>query len=232
MKKSIARQRLLTEGWLTHVPVEFGTALLDICDWKHFAPNAPLYVAGDPPGGLFGIADGSIGYTSALGRADSPVLHVGKAVVWTGIYPLLTGKPRLATIVAAEPVLSAYADLPPLEELLARQPHWWKHIAQELLIEHIVLSSTANDLLIRSSRRRCAATLLRLADCRFAAPPAGVIAEAQITQEALAEMTNLSRSSISTLINAMVGDGHVVASYRAIRILDYEALRRIADSDW
>ena len=43
---------------------------------------------------------------------------------------------------------------------------------------------------------------------------------------------NLSRSSISPIIKTMVDDGQVSASYRAIRLLDYTALRLIADSDW
>lgn len=232
MSNAAARDKLLRHGWLSMMPAEFSAALLDICVWKVIAANAPLYVAGDPPGGIFGIAEGTISYTVALGRSDSPPAHFGKAVVWTGLGPLLSGQPRRATIMAVEPVVAAYVPLAPLRAMMTAKPDWWMHIAQELLIEFDVASTMANDLLIRSARRRCAAMLLRIADCRFAPPPVSTIPEAQITQEALAEMCNLSRSSISPIIKAMVDDGQVIASYRAIRLLDYAALRLIADSDW
>lgn len=232
MQIAAARERLLTQGWLAVMPDDFGAALLDICVWKRFDAGRPLYVAGDAPGGIFGVAEGAISFTAALGRADSPALHVARAVIWTGLGPLLSDQPRRATIMAAEPVLAAYAPLTPLQAMLDARPHWWKHMAQELLIEFDLVSSMANDLLIRSARRRCAAILLRLANCRFAPPPAGAIPEAQVTQEALAEMTNLSRSSISPIIKTLVDDGHISASYRVIRLLDWKALTLIADSDW
>lgn len=232
MDKAAARDRLLSQGWLSMMPAAFSAALLDICTWRRFAANEPLFVAGDAPGGIFGIAEGAISFTAALGRADSPALHVGKAVIWTGLGPLLSGQPRRASIVAVEPVLAVYAPLAPLEAMLTAQPRWWKHIAQELLIEFDLASSSGNDLMIRSSHRRCAATLLRLADCRFQPPPGGTVAEVQIAQEVLAEMTNLSRGSVSHILRALVDDGQISMSYRSIRLLDYAALRQIADSDW
>lgn len=231
MNKLAARERLLTQGWLSLMPAEFGIALLDISLWKRFAANVPLYMAGASPGGIYGIAEGTISFTAAFGPADSPALHFGKAVVWTGFGPLLSGQPRRAAVLAAEPVLAAYVPLAPLQALLAADPRWWMHIAQELLIEFDVASTMANDLSIRSARRRCAATLLRLADCRYTAPSTGATPEAQTTQEALAEMSNLSRSSISAIIKTMADDGHVSASYRSIRVLNYGALRQIADGD-
>lgn len=231
MDKAAAREKLLRNGWLSMMPPEFSAALLDICVWKSFSENAPLYLAGDPPGGIYGIVEGTISITLGLGRADSPPVNFGKAVVWTGLGPLLSGQPRRATIMCTERVFAAYAPLPRLRALLSAQPGWWMHMAQELLIEFDLAASIANDLLIRSARRRCAAMLLRLGDCRFAPPQGGTIAEAHVTQEALAELCNLSRSSISLILKTMLDGGQISASYRTVRLLDYEALRLIADSD-
>jgi CRP-like cAMP-binding protein len=159
MDEAAARDKLLRHGWLSMMPPEFSAALLDICVWKTFSENAPLYLAGDPPGGIYGVAEGTISVTIGLGRADSPPANFCKAVVWTGLGPLLSGQTRRATIMVTETVFAAYAPLPQLQALLSAQPGWWLHIAQEMLIEFDLASTIANDLLIRSARRRCAAML-------------------------------------------------------------------------
>lgn len=213
------------------MPPDFRAALLDICSWRRFAENEPLYAAGDAPGGVYGIAEGAISFTAALGRPDTPALHIGRAATWTGFGPLLSGQPRRGSIVALEPVFAAFAPLAPLEAMLDARPQWWKHIAQQLLLELDLASMSGNDLLIRSSRRRCAAVLLRLAGCRFEPPFAGIVPEIHITQEALAEMTNLSRSSLSPILRGWVDEGHIDISYRSIRLLNYSLVRLVADSD-
>ena len=102
--------------------------------------------------------------TSALGSALSPVVHLGQPGIWTGVGPLLTGQPRRARMQAITPLMLGYVPLRPLQAMLDVHPQWWLHIAQELLMEFDTVSMVANDLLIRSATRRCAATLLRVAN--------------------------------------------------------------------
>lgn len=51
-----ARALLLKSGWLAAMPDEFRTALLSICERKRFDADDTVYLAGDPPGGIYGIA--------------------------------------------------------------------------------------------------------------------------------------------------------------------------------
>ena len=230
MIQSDARQRLIEFGWLSLMPDDFRTTLLDLCVWKKFSAGQAIYAAGDQSGGMYGIADGAIEYTAALGRADTPPAHVGQAVVWTGLGPLLTGQPRRASIMAIEAVTAAYAPLAALEAMLGQYPAWWKHIAQELLIEFDVVTNATNDLMIRSARRRCAATLLRVANSRFT-DTVGPNHRIPVSHDSLATMTNLSRSTVGAVLRDLVDKGHIELGYRYIVLRDVGAIRASAEGD-
>ncbi len=231
MNPEQARQVLTDNGWLAVMPADFRSALLQLCEWRKFKAGDTIYLAGDPPGGIYGICQGAMGMTSALGSALSPVAHLGQPGTWTGVGPLLTGQPRRATMQAITPLMLAYVPLRPLQALLAQHPGWWLHIAQELLMEFDTISMVANDLLIRSATRRCAATLLRVANCRRHGPLAGRPIHAPISQSMLAEMTNLSRSRISPILAEFNQRKLVKSEYREIWLLDVPGLRAIADAD-
>ncbi|MBC7522796.1 MAG: winged helix-turn-helix domain-containing protein [Sandarakinorhabdus sp.] len=84
--------------------------------------------------------------------------------------------------------------------LLSQRPEWWRHSAAlGVLYGHAALNVAA-DLMIRDSRRSCVAAVLRLADCRFVDRPGGRPIEAPVSQEELAAMSNLSRTSVSTIV--------------------------------
>lgn len=223
--------RLLAEnGWLSAVPDAFRDAILRLCELKKFKAGDTIYLAGDPPGGIYGICDGALGMTSALGSAMSPVVHVGQPGAWTGMGPLLTGQTRRATMQAMTPLLLAHVPLCPLQRLLTESPHWWLHIAQGLLMEFDTVTVAANDLMIRSTTRRCAATLLRVANCRRQDPSSRHVV-VPISQVTLAEMANLSRSAISPILSQFSRQGLTRLEYRAITLLDVPGLRAIADYD-
>ena len=169
--------------------------------------------------------------TSALGSALSPVVHLGQPGIWTGVGPLLTGQPRRARMQAITPLMLGYVPLRPLQAMLDVHPQWWLHIAQELLMEFDTVSMVANDLLIRSATRRCAATLLRVANCRRKDPAAGTVVTAPITQSMLAEMTNLSRSHVIPILSEFNHCKLIKSEYREIWLLDVPGLRAIADAD-
>ena len=231
MNPGQARRVLTENGWRASMPADFRSAVLDLCQWKQFKAGDTIYLAGDPPSGIYGICQGALGMTSALGSALSPVAHLGQPGIWTGLGPLLTGQPRRATMQAITALFVAHVPLRPLQTLLNEHPHWWLHIAQELLMEFDTVSMVANDLLIRSANRRCAATLLRVANCRRKDPPAGTVVTAPITQSMLAEMTNLSRSHVIPILSEFNQRKLIKSEYREIWLLNVPGLRAIADAD-
>jgi CRP-like cAMP-binding protein len=83
--------------------------------------------------------------------------------------------------------------------------------------------------MIRDSKRRCIASILRLADCRFSDRPGGRPIEAPLSQEELAAISNLSRTSVSTIVRDLEDAGLITLGYRTIVLVDTDRLRAIVD---
>jgi CRP/FNR family transcriptional regulator, cyclic AMP receptor protein len=220
--------RVLSEhGWLSRTPAPFRDAILKSCQWRHYAAGESLFVAGDPPGGLFGVAEGSVGGATALGPAETATMHIGQPGFWTGEGPIITGgDPRRITVFAVTPAFIATVPLAELKAILAAHPEWWQHIAQLAQATNDFVGSALADSMIRDADCRCAAILLRLCDCRFIDNPFQVEREVMITQEELAAMANLSRGSVSSILRRLAKRKLIEIRYRSIVVTDTRNLRQ------
>jgi hypothetical protein len=50
------------EGWLSHTPPDFRTAILDRASLQSFSSGATIYMVGAPPGGIYGMISGGAGF--------------------------------------------------------------------------------------------------------------------------------------------------------------------------
>ena len=74
-------------------------------------------------------------------------------------------------------------------------------------------------------------TLLRLAGCRYADPPAGLQPEVRLSQADLAAMAVMSRNTFNGIVGELVEKGLVELGYRSIRLRQPAALRAIVSAD-
>jgi CRP-like cAMP-binding protein len=91
---------------------------------------------------------------------------------------------------------------------------------------------TASDLLIPDASARCAATLLRLADRRWATGPHGNLPSKipAASQTELAMLCNVSRKTFSRVIGEFSRRGLVTVGYKSLTLHDPAQLRVVADS--
>lgn len=215
-------------GWLSLTEPEFKEALLKACRWRLFQPGETLVMAGDIGAPLIGIAAGTASVITSIGAPDTPLTHISYPAWWLGYVPLVANRPTDNTTIARTPVYAAVIARSAVEALLNEHPGWWRHIARLALQYGEIAAGIVADLLIRESDRRCAATLLRLADCRFAgAKPA----KASVNQSDLAMVANLSRTTASALLGRFEAMGLVRRGYNYIEVLNPPALRAIADGE-
>ena len=93
-----------------------------------------------------------------------------------------------------------------------------------LSIESAALAVQAlADLLIGDKDRRCAAVLLRIAGCRDSGDAP---ANASLTQEDLAALSNLSRPTVSLVVRRLAARGFLSLGYKVITIDSPAQLRR------
>nr|WP_310525119.1 Crp/Fnr family transcriptional regulator [Polymorphobacter sp.] len=226
---AVGTETLTTNGWLKETPPEFAAAILAHCNWRTMEAGTAIQHAGDTSGGLIGIARGTISLTTALGSPDSPMIHIGHPGTWLGFIPLFSAVGRAVSVMARSDVVLARLSQVELERLLWEQPVWWRHVGTLGVIYGNTATNIASDLMIRDSSRRCAASLLRLANCRFQDDDGQRNVEAPLSQDELAALSNLSRTSVSTILHDLVDAGLISLGYRSVILHDTPRLRALVD---
>jgi CRP-like cAMP-binding protein len=220
---------LLHNGWLSHAPPEFGATFMAHCHWRHIDAGSAISHAGDTGNSVMGLARGTTSISTALTSPDANIVSIGHPGLWFGYVPMFTQIARVVSVTARTNVHLAFISETEVERLLASNPQWWRHFAALGIMYGNTAINIAADLMIRDSRRRCISSILRLADCRFADRPGGRPIEAPLSQEELAAMSNLSRTSVSTIVRDLEDEGLITLGYRTIVLVDTDRLRAIVD---
>jgi CRP-like cAMP-binding protein len=220
---------LLRRGWLSLLPADVRDAVLSIARIRRFSAGSAIFSAGDPPGGIHGVAFGVVALVYPDRASEMTLVHLTQPGTWLGQVSLLTEEPRRVTAQARSDVATCYVPLPPLRALLEANPQWWRLISL-ISVENLDLAiGGAEDLMLRDNDRRCIATLLRLCGCRFEDPDPSLAAAAPVTQDELAAMANLSRNKAGEVLRSLEERGLITLGYRTVTIRQGAQLRGMVD---
>lgn len=224
------RHAILTEheGWFGGATPEFQQAVLSRCGWREVVAGQPIYHASDPRADPCGIVDGTVEIYSRFGVGDNPMLHLLHEGAWIGYGSAIRGLPPRVTAVARTDVLLAHMPGHAMQALLRERPEWWRFIAIGVLEYGDTGISAYADSLLQDSDRRCACTLLRIAGLSFPRRSRPERRSVPITQDELATMVNVSRTTLLQILRRLEERGLVEQSYRALRVVDADGLERIA----
>ena len=216
------------EGWFGQAPAAFQDAVLSRCEWRTVHAGSPVLRAVDEHADLVGVVDGAVEIYSRFGTGENPVLHFGHEGIWVGSGSIMTmGPPRL-TVIARVDSLVARLSIRTTRELLAARPEWWQCLGNAGFEYGDLSISAYTDSLIRDNERRFACTLLRITGLRPPRRSRPERADAPVTQGELAEMTNVSRTTLLEILRRLEQKGIVQQGYRYIKVLDPAALDQIA----
>ena len=221
--------RLLTDaGWLSRQPLEFQQRLVAAGEWREVEAGTTINRAGDDSGGVWGIAAGQMNMTSALGVSGSPVGDIQLPGSWGGVGPIFR-RPRGADATARMQSLVLYVPQARLQRLLAENPAWWQamgELATDLAFRY---AGGLGDMMIRNTNERCAAVLLRLADCRRRDRELGLPVTIHCSQDEFAAIANLSRQRAGIILRDLVNRNYVELGYSTITVVAAGPLRRMID---
>lgn len=220
---------LLRTGWLSQLPEPERQTLLSICRIRRFRAGEPLYNAGDPPGGIHGLAFGVVALVYPDPSAEMTLVHLAQPGIWLGEIAMLNDMPRRVSAIARTNCATMYAPLPALQTLLEARPEWWRHIGQISAHNLAFAIGGAEDLMLRDNNRRCIATLLRLCGCRTADPDPALAGASPVTQDELASMANMSRNKVGEVLRNLEERGLITLGYRTVTVRDGAALRAMVD---
>jgi CRP-like cAMP-binding protein len=112
--------------------------------------------------------------------------------------------------------------------MMAERPEWWRVIGTAALEYGDTAVAIAADLMVADNARRTARTLLRIAGLRFPRRTNRENREVSVTQDELAALANMSRSTLVQVLSRLESEGLVLQGYRALRILDLRKLELLA----
>lgn len=222
LNKPLAEKVVASRGWLSKQPAKFRNALLKRARLLTFPNGAPVYHAGDDPGGIYGIVSGGIlVYVPGIDGTER-LGHIARSGVWFGHGPALTRDGRALTFIAGEPSLVLHVALGVLDELVASDEAAGRSIRAISEFAMRIAYAAVSDLLIRRSDCRIAATLLRVSAAFDGIEPTSIGFTLKQTQ--LAEMANVSRHLANQTLTKFETRGWIAVSYNHVTITDANAL--------
>lgn len=215
---------LARRGWLAHTPPGFREAVLARTQVKEFRKGKAVYRLNDPPGGLWAVVKGAVELEVPSPGTATHLVHFAAPGFWFGEGPLVTGAPRMMTVIVSRPSTLATLPLADCHAILKADPTAWRWIALQSIMTLELSGGVIADLLLRDPVKRVAALLLRLSGTRsavFASKEPGPI---YLSQEKLAHLVNLSRNSIIPILGDFEKRGFIEARYGTIYVGDVKGL--------
>ena len=217
------------EGWLSFTPPPFRQTVLARCKLEALKAGATIYSVGDPPGGMYGLVRGSFAISVAPGERGPYVAHFARPGTWFGEAAAFTEQPRQISLAVTRDSKFLHLPLPAIREIVTADPGAWRFFGLAAIAHNDTAIGAADDLLIRDHVKRSVAVLLRLGGCRYSTPQGSMSIEIDVSQEDLAVMTNLARTTSGTVLRTLEAAGQVKVSYRRVRILAPDALRAMLE---
>ncbi|MGA8713339.1 MAG: Crp/Fnr family transcriptional regulator [Roseiarcus sp.] len=217
------------EGWLSFTPPPFRQTVLARCKLEALKAGATIYSVGDPPGGMYGLVRGSFAISVAPGERGPYVAHFARPGTWVGEAAAFTEQPRRISLAVTRDSKFLHLPLPAIREIVTADPGAWRFFGLAAIAHNDTAIGAADDLLIRDHVKRSVAVLLRLGGCRYSTPQGSMSIEIDVSQEDLAVMTNLARTTSGTVLRTLEAAGQVKVSYRRVRILAPDALRAMLE---
>lgn len=219
---------LAARGWLSVVPEDLRSRVIDACKNRTIRKQDILWHLGDDVDGLYLIRSGCLrAETSECQRGPSmlTIFHQGS---WIGEAEILGGTGRITTMSALRDSSLLFLPRSDLMALSKQFPEVWRGLGY-LASEHLYLAvAGVYDLMIRSSRARLAAVLLRICGARVPAFPGIIATDLDVTQSELGRLCNLSRSVVATVLADFEKHGVIETGYGRVGILDLAGLAKVA----
>jgi CRP/FNR family transcriptional regulator, cyclic AMP receptor protein len=220
------RRLLFGSGWLSACPPAFGEAVVQRCRVQSLDPGETLYRAGDPSDAVVAVLSGAIALSVHVPEFGPTVSHVMLPGAWFGEVAYIE-LPRAISVHATRPTRVAMLSRRDIDEIIREDTSRWVSFSRLAILNGLLAVGAAYDLMQRDPRRRCIATLLRLAGARHGlAEPAGRV-EIDITQSDLAHMANLSRNTVAAILKELRQARCIEWEYRRLLITDIARLKAL-----
>ena len=193
---------------------------------KQFDAGQWIHAEGDSGTGLLMVVDGAIQlYTQASGGREVMIGHV-EAGAALGQTMRFGGGPRIVTAICVRPSTLLLVPDTALDRIARSRPEIWRAVASLAYAQLRLTVRMAAETMALPPRQRIASRLLSLATPLANANRANL----QISQQALGELTGLTRKTVNTVLAEFARLKLVEPGYGALALTDLAGLQGMADS--
>jgi len=217
-----ARRILEGAEWLAPDALKLAPLLVEHGRLVRRPAGAWIHAEGDEDTGLLVVVDGAVDlFCHGAGEQRVRVGLIGPGTAG-GQSVRFGGGRRLVTAAAAIPCEILVVSDTALSRIAEQSPEIWRAVAKLLYRQLRAALRFGADVLTLPPTQRVAARLSDIAEvtARLDALP--------LSQQALGEMTGLTRKTVNEILQRLQADGVLVCDYRRIEIRDVDRLRDIA----
>lgn len=202
-------------GWLGSLSAHTRKSFMAVADLRRVPSGSTLYRMEDPPGGIYGIASGFVDVLAAPGPFQMRLVHVAGPGWWAGEAAAASRSGRRVELKARTDVTAVYIAAPSLDRLSQQDQSIWRAIAA-LTVRHLDLtmlyaaSFASTDLMLR--------LLMALVRTIGSGTELSGTFKLPLGQADLAELTGLSRNTVSRLLAALSAEGCVERHYASLTV--------------
>jgi CRP-like cAMP-binding protein len=199
--------------------------LLTLARRRRFAKGEVLFHEGDPGDSLHILVRGHVAACITTPLGDTAMVRLLRPGEFFGELATIAEAPRVATIVALDPVETLTVARARLDELRARRPAVDNVIMHALAAEVRRLAAALTEALYVPADKRVVRRVVDAATV-FGAPgePAGLV---PLTQEEIAQLAGVTRSTANRVLRRAEGRGLVKIGRGRVEILDHAGLERL-----
>ena len=188
--------------------------------WKQVSPDGVVYLAGDEPDGLYGLAAGAVDISVPIVGSEPVSVSRGEPGFWIGEAAILADTRRTVSVCAIQASTLVFVPGNKLVARLRQRPEWWQPFYELSQTNTTLAINLLAEVLALSPRARIARLLLRAGD------DSGVISG---RKEDLGRLIGLPRSSFNRELKYFFTAGIIESGYTSIKILRRDALEALKD---
>jgi CRP/FNR family transcriptional regulator, cyclic AMP receptor protein len=190
---------------------------------RRFAKGEVIFHEGDPGDTLHLLAKGRVSVRLTTSLGDVTALRIISPGGWFGELALLCPAPRVATIVALEPVETLVVHRDQIAELRQSSPGFEHVLAEALVAEVRRLSIALLEALFVPVDKRVLRRVAELATLYGGGEGPAVI---PLTQEEVAQLAGTTRPTVNKVLQMAAGEGLLSLRRGQIEVADGEIVAR------
>lgn len=208
--------------WLKKAPTSFQDAVLARGHFATFPAGKIIHDIGESPGAMMGIVSGHAGLSTVTGEGLPRLSNILRPGDWFGVAAILVREPRRVRVVAQVPLQVLILPVREIDAIVSdpsTRNDAWRHFARLILMNQDVAVGVARDLMVRDSKVRCLAVLLRLGGYRPGRDMVEDQPEVDLAQEELAHLANLSRNAVGAILHELERTEVIEIAYKRLKII-------------